>query len=394
MSHIRSQAASIRPVNRGDNLSPSLEMIEAAFVVPQSQYMHPEKIVSTRRLYDGGVYYPDGSVCEEARHISTSTENVPGEVILEPKEVLEGNYLYGGVMRGHFGHFLVESIGRLWALEKVDVPIDGILYQPLHHSFRGKEHPNLRYHLKSYIRDFLRIVRADLPIHFPTKITQVSNLYVPGQLIMNSPTEGIGGHPVLHSFLKKRIDEYFGNSVNPHRSIYLSRRRIPLIRNVYLQEDRLEDNLRRNGYEIIFPEKLSIEAQLRLYREADRILIAEGSSAHLVALTAHDRQKIGIVSRSRRPKHPNKLEIQMRGFGCPSSYTFDAITGMYRTNELYPELNLPHTIISTLDFEKLRDFLANAGFIDPDKWVSPTPEDSDEAKRDARMILREEAMYP
>lgn len=211
---------------------------------------------------------------------------------------------------------------------------------------------------------------------------------------MNTPKEGIGGHPVLHNFLKRRFDMHFGDGLNPHRSIYLSRGRVPIINSAYLQEDRLEQNLIENGYEIIYPEALSIEAQVRLYRESARILIAEGSSAHLVALTANAGQKIGIINRLKARYSPGKFERQIRSFGCPETYTFDAVTTMYRTTELYPPLRLRNAVISTLNFDKLGAMLLANGFIEPGLWRTPSAEDLDDAKNDAITILREETLYP
>ena len=43
---------------------------------------------------------------------------------------LAGAHLFAGHFRGHFGHFLVESTARLWALDHIREPLDSILYLP------------------------------------------------------------------------------------------------------------------------------------------------------------------------------------------------------------------------------------------------------------------------
>jgi hypothetical protein len=369
--------------------------LDDAYIVPQSFYRQPEEGEGRRPIYDGGVYRSDGTVCEPARHVSTSTEHVPAATLLEPAKIVEGNFLYGGVMRGHFGHFLVESIGRLWALAELKEPVNGIIYLPMYNNIRtGGVHPNARYKTKSYIRNFLKLIGADIPLLFPAETWRVSRLHVPGQLLMNSPNAGIGGHPVLRDFLKRRFDDHFGGMAKPHRWLYLSRSRVPIINSAYLQEDRLEQNLIENGYEVIYPEALSIEEQVRLYRESARILIAEGSSAHLVALTAHAGQKIGIVNRLKARYSPGKFERQIRSFGCEETYTFDAVAVMYQTTQLYPPLRLRNAVISTLDFDRLGSMLVDKGFIAPGRWRTPSVSDLDDATAEAVAILREETLYP
>lgn len=47
----------------------------------------------------------------------------------EPAATLAGRYLFGGMFYKKFGHFIIETIGRLWAN---DNRFDGIVMTPKH----------------------------------------------------------------------------------------------------------------------------------------------------------------------------------------------------------------------------------------------------------------------
>lgn len=370
-------------------MQPSLETVQQAFVAPQTTHVLRALLPEWRgSIYDGGVYRPDGSLVEEARHNASSYENVPGAVALTAARTMPGTYLYGGVLRNHFGHFLVESIGRLWGLDHADADLKGIVFNPYYGRFPGTEHPNETYEEKTFIKEFFELLNINAPRIFPAGIWQFEKLIVPGQLMMNTAYEGLGGHPVLREFLSKRLKSSLGPIPdNPRQSIYVSRGNVAATLNIFLQEEVIENNLRKNGYEIIYPETLNLRDQLDVYRNSCRIIFAEGSAGHLIALAANPKQRIGMIRRQLPTKNGShaegKFELQIRAFGCREAHTFKCISRMLNGAALGQPTVFPNALVGILDFEKLGSELAAQGFIDPGLWSVPGSIETELATKNA-----------
>jgi hypothetical protein len=82
------------------------------------------RITPIKQLADGvlvgGVHYDSGAFVDFAKHRQWGGQVSHGAADEEmlataPKTAADG--LYGGVFFNHFGHFLTESLGRLWAAE-------------------------------------------------------------------------------------------------------------------------------------------------------------------------------------------------------------------------------------------------------------------------------------
>ena len=87
--------------------------------------------VESSMVQAAGLLREDGSYCHEGalwrRHRPITTEpDMPKEIT----QKIPGRWLWGGVLWAHFGHFLVESTARLWALANLDAPVDGVLLSP------------------------------------------------------------------------------------------------------------------------------------------------------------------------------------------------------------------------------------------------------------------------
>ncbi len=99
--------------------TPVVECIESATVCPENHAFRNDAGVLVQ---DGGVYYPDGRLCELSVHRACNRlhANVPLPLAssVASREVT-GTHLFGGILIGHFGHFLLESLSRLWALDEM-----------------------------------------------------------------------------------------------------------------------------------------------------------------------------------------------------------------------------------------------------------------------------------
>ena len=321
-------------------------VLDNAIVVPPTE---------SSFVQEAGVLSSDGSYCDAgAFWRNTRALTIAPDKPTEVAESLPGKWLWGGVMWMHFGHFLVESTNRLWGLDTTD-NLDGILYIP--------KRPRVGEKLVSYQTDFFKLLGIDLPIKVVTEPTTVEQLVVPGQGF------GLGKIVEGTAACRKFIAERFGRDVEPSGSekLYISRSRIGLKKGALIGEERLEDYLREDGYEIFHPEIHDMKTQIERYKAAKHIVAAEGSALHLFAMVARADQKVAIVAR-RRSGATVQIEKHLQSFADITPMTFDHIVRSW----------MPHgksrkrMALGEIDMPALQSSLINNGFISNKgaKWAS------------------------
>ena len=199
-------------------------------------------------------------------------------------EVLNGTFVYGGDLSGHFGHQVLENTGRAWIADHLDAPIDGTLFFPRKTSLSSAA--------TSRALKVLEAIGVTNPICID-KPTQV------GRLVVARQGWGMGsmmaGSPEMREFL--RVRHAAAPLRGTGRRLYLTRRRQPTRRGHIIAEDMFEELFEREGFEIIEPEGLHLPDQLALYREASCIVGVEGSLFHVAAMAAPADCVVAIMKR-------------------------------------------------------------------------------------------------
>lgn len=227
-----------------------------------------------------GAYCPHGALWRRYRAITTEPQRPT-----ETAEPLTGRWLWGGVLWVHFGHFLVESSSRLWALEHLDQDVDGILFIP--------KRPKVGDEIHGFQRDFIHLMKPDLPIKVATAPTQVEELVVPGQGF------GLGQIAFGTSRFRNAMRSGFAKDVEPEgpENLYISRSALGLSKGGMLGEEHLEDLLRAEGYEIFHPQQHSLRTQIARYQAAKKVIGADGSALHLFAMVGRPDQSVAMILR-------------------------------------------------------------------------------------------------
>lgn len=227
-----------------------------------------------------GGYCPHGALWRRYRPITTEPDR-PAEIA----ETLSGRWLWGGVLWVHFGHFLVESTSRLWGLEYLDKPVDGIVFIP--------KRPKVGDTLHGFQKDFIHMMSPGLPIHVATAPTAVEDLVVPGQ--------GFGLGQIAFGTQKFRDAAHraFARDVKPEgpEKLYISRSALGLGKGGLLGEEHLEDLLRAEGYDIFHPEQHDMQTQIARYKAAKKVIAADGSALHLFAMVGTAEQPVAMILR-------------------------------------------------------------------------------------------------
>lgn len=198
---------------------------------------------------------------------------------------LDGRWLWAGSLYNHFGHFLVESLSRLWAYE-AGAGIDGILYVP--------KRPRQPRSLAPFQEALLAAFGIDADVRIVREPVSCAELLVPGQGF------GLGrisrGTPEMRDAARRR----FGASIPAHgpERLYVSRSKTGAAGGL-ICEPLIETLLASEGYAVFHPQDHDIPTQIARYKAADDIIIADGSAAHLYAYVGREDQRIAYLPRRR-----------------------------------------------------------------------------------------------
>jgi len=168
--------------------------------------------------------------------------------------------VFAGVAFDHFGHFLLESTARLWALPE---------YRDLPWLFltTGTEK------LPRYQTGFLELLGVPRDNIMPIgDVAAVEQLLVP-------QTSFTYHHHVTHSYRDTFRRANLPSRSQPARRIFLSRKNTTIA--MTIGERELESVLADDGWEIAYPETLSPQEQALLFHEDNVLLGLQGSAMHL-----------------------------------------------------------------------------------------------------------------
>lgn len=217
----------------------------------------------------GGLCDNEGNYIEESKTVRLNDMPVvydsPNRLDNLPEKFLAGCSLFAGPLFNHFGHFLLESVSRLWGIQVHE--FDNIIYQAPNAD--GLEiNP-----FQLFVFEQLGIINKIKVISEPMRFERI---FVP------SPSLVIG------SYARSEYSSIFEVIRNMHTcrhprletKIYLSRTLLDRGRTV--GEELLQDAFRKDGYEIIHPERMTPQQQVSLFSSATHIAGIQGSAFHNV----------------------------------------------------------------------------------------------------------------
>lgn len=299
-----------------------------------------------------GVLDAGGHAVPEAEHWNFVQITLPPS----PPDTFDhkaGRWLWGGLLKSHFGHFLIESTGRLWALDHLPGDIEGIVFLSEH----GFDSDEARL-WKSYHADFLRLLGIDVPILLLLRPTRFEELLVPTQGLGMGPLAS--GSAAMRAFVAKRLLPPVGSEPPVAGSrLYVSRSRIGFDSGGILFEAELEGLLAAEGYRIFHPQDHSMEVQLATYRAASQIVAVDGSALHLLAMVARPSQTIAMILR-RSGRGMGSLLEHLSGFAARPPLQLDAVVRDWVRSDRPRPSNYS---LGELDFALLSARLHEAGLI-------------------------------
>ncbi len=176
-------------------------------------------------------------------------------------------YYWGGRMVSHYGHFILESLARLWMLPRLSTRRLKVLV--------WGEDPKLCLGLP-FVGDILRQVGlSDADIVSFDRPTRIREIIVPA-------TSLEGNHYVheVYGRFCRSIAEGLTQD-RPDRTatpVYIAKARLTSGTAHTVNEDRFAERLNRAGIDIFYPEQQSIAAQIRLWQQRGTVTGFLGSA--------------------------------------------------------------------------------------------------------------------
>lgn len=255
----------------------------------------------------------------------------------ESAEAFEGNAAYGGFLyRGHYGHFLIESMSRMWRLLRHG-EFDRIFF----HAHPGHAAP-------CRIGEYL-FSKMGIPLD---KISIITNPIKFSRITIPQASLRLGGEEayLTHRNVCAAISEncaggYFDKAEDYSKPIYFSRTKFR-IRPVF-GEDELEYQLRENGWEIVHPETMTVEDQIKVSRKSSVYCGVIGSAMHNLIFSRPGTKVVYIEREPSQKSTYNTLEALDKIIGLDPTYL--------PANIKSHSMAGPFLINPTLVLERLRD---------------------------------------
>lgn len=194
--------------------------------------------------------------------------------------------LYLGRVFDHYGHFLLESLSRLWCFNEFDNLKNEFDYYLIH--IREQDFLNRSY--ATQLLDFLGIEREKI-IWFD-KLTKIKSVTIPEASISLKNFVYTAFHQTFTP-IHNKFDQVKPTS----QPLYLSR---TLFKNKYgrnfINEDKLENLLIEKGFNVVHPQFLSLEKQMYLFNRHKYIIGLRGSALHNILFSLHPKTLIHLCS--------------------------------------------------------------------------------------------------
>lgn len=197
--------------------------------------------------------------------------------------VYEEDVILGGVFINAFGHLLAECMCRLWYL------IENPQYT---HRIVILLSPSKKEHV--LYKKFFELAGISMEqVMVIDRISQFSKVIVPRQsvrLLSNFTPE----YTMIYDHIKNRLLK--GQKYPSYEKVYLSK--TSFHKNTGVNEEYFETFFKKRGFEIIKPEKLSLEEQIYLIASAKWLVATEGTLSHWMLFCSPDA-RFTILKRRR-----------------------------------------------------------------------------------------------
>lgn len=225
------------------------------------------------RVFDGNTpIWGKGGVCDSENKFVPLSEyhggwaEHGGYYNWTDEQYLDDTVVYFGVFFNHWGHFLVDLIGRMWYCTQNQSSEIKVAYL-------GEEDP------KGNFLEFFELmgIKKEQLIRI-TKPTRCRKVIVPEFSCRPCIWYSDEYQSIFDAVISRVLNSEKGiPNVKQYKKIYFTRLKLPKARSSEFGEKLIVEWMEKNGYEILSPERLSLRQQIFLWNTAEEIACINGS---------------------------------------------------------------------------------------------------------------------
>lgn len=223
-------------------------------------------ILPVRKIDDSG-WIGRGGVLDESGHcVDISAVECcvqPWEGTFAQPEYRDEKVVYCGYLVHHWGHFLVEGVARLWYYLENDSSVDKYIF--------ALDEGEIR-QIKGNYRRFLELLKIWDKLEFINKPITYREVIVPEMAFRRW-----GYYSPKYLDIFNTVAENVTPSTEGIGNIYMSRSMLPKHRDVEFGFEALDDFFQKNGYTVVYPERVPLDEMIQYIRNADTVATVSGS---------------------------------------------------------------------------------------------------------------------
>ncbi|AWB33176.1 hypothetical protein DBV39_05020 [Orrella marina] len=228
---------------------------------------------------------------------------------------IDGQAIYLGILHNHYGHFLCETLSRLWAIDSVDSHARLVLLV----TDAG---------VPGFVDDFFRMAGLQDRLVYVRTPVCVESLVIPDAAVIYPHLF----HPAFLRLTRSVLERTAFLSDNETAPLFVSRGNlVPGYSRYVVGERMLHEAMVRAGATIVSPETLGIAEQIRLFNAHRRIVGYAGSAMHNLLFTTGDKDVLYYSARA-IPKIYRLIDKDLRNraryvdahlLSCPGMLAFE-----------------------------------------------------------------------
>lgn len=284
-----------------------------------------------RSLKHLGKGYYLGGCCDESgalvagfnRTFISATSNSPAaygicdsyDIGDKPVKFIEESVIFGGVLLGHFGHFLLECLSRLWYL--IENPQDTrkivFIVHPINKGY------------KKWFEDFFELLDIPLSriIFVDKEILKFQHITIPEESIHS----WYGYHKKYLIPYQKILSNVPKSSIK--KKIYLSRTKLKEGLAFSIGEEWFEEFYRQQGFEIVYPETLPLKEQIALVAGAEHLVCTKGTLCHFMPFLPNNAKVDFLYRSAGKPNHNFSVYVQLKACGISNFNVIDVTYNLF-----------------------------------------------------------------
>lgn len=228
-------------------------------------------LILPRKFSGGNPNWGLGGVCDKDNTFVKASEyhggwaEQGGTYQWEDEEYKNEEVVYFGLFFNHWGHFLVDLIGRLWYFVQNDKKIKL--------AYIGEEEPE-----KNFLEFFeLLGIDSERLIHI-TVPTRFCKVYIPDFACRPCIWYTKEFLSIFDKIVEKVMEEeYQSEYLDKYDKVYFTRLNLKKAKNSEIGEQLIVEWVKSNGYKLFSPESLSLREQIYIWNHAKKIICLNGT---------------------------------------------------------------------------------------------------------------------